>query len=193
MGLRCVNAGPCVLAQHLNAAAEARCNAQHAVVIEPAVVKIAGRHVRCNALESLGVLGSGVNAGAEVTAHGDLGCRNLNLAEVAIGVIDGCAVNHAVKFGPERGAHTHGAWLARGVERVAGERELLELLCGKANGADFSVDTGVELASNVVERMQQRLAGTRVYNGGAKAARTRRLERARGEGYESPHLCLVAL
>ena len=79
--------------------------------------------------------------------RGDFRRGNLNLLAVVVGVLDGSAVDDAIEAGPERGAHAHGAGLAGGVERVAGERKLLEVLGGEADGADLGVGAGVELAA----------------------------------------------
>ena len=64
------------------------------------------------------------------------------------------SVDHAIETGPKGGAHAHGARFAGGVERVAGERNRLELLGGFANGTHFSVGAGVELLLDGVESAQ---------------------------------------
>jgi len=85
-----------------------------------------------------------VDDALHVAARVHFGGADVNLIAVAIGVLDGGAIDDPIETSPESGAHAHGAGLASGVEGVSGERNRLESLCGFANGADFGVGAGVE-------------------------------------------------
>ena len=96
-----------------------------------------------------------VNDARHVTARGHFCGVNLNLVAMPVCVINRSAVDHTVKTRPQSGAHAHGAWFTGGVKRVPGKRDLFEPFGGEANGAHFSVCTGIELLPHGIERAQQ--------------------------------------
>jgi len=129
-----------------------------------------------------------VDDAGHVAAGGNFSCRNADLVAMSIGVFNRSSIDDTVKPGPQGRAHTHGARLAGGVERISGERKLLELLGGLANGADFGMGAGVELLRDCVQCAKQRLAGFGVDDGCAEWARAWSLHGAGGECGDCAHL-----
>jgi hypothetical protein len=84
-------------------------------------------------------------------------CGDVDLIAVAIGVVNGGTVDDTIEASPECCAHAHGAGFAGGVEGVSGEGDCLEAPGGFANGADFSVRTGIELLLDGIEGAKQKL------------------------------------
>ena len=134
-----------------------------------------------------------VNDALHVAARIHFGGGDVNLIAVTVRLLDGGTVDHAIKTGPERRAHAHGAGLAGGVERVTGKRDCLEPFGGFADGAYFGVGAWIELLHDGVEGAQQKLAGPGVDDGCAEGAGTWGAERARGEVHERGHPLQVVI
>jgi hypothetical protein len=134
-----------------------------------------------------------VNYAGHVATRRNFGCGDLNLVEVPIRVLNACAVDNAIEAGPERGAHAHGTRFASGVKRVAAKRKLLESLGRQTNGANLGMRAWVELACNIVERLQQRLAGFCANDGCAEGSRTRGAQRAGRKGNKRSHALCVSI
>ena len=133
------------------------------------------------------------NLAGQVAACGNFSCRNMNLIAVAVGILNGCAVNDAIEARPENGGHAHGTWLARGVKRISVKRDLMQLARGKTHGADLSVRGGINLLRNTVKGAKEQAAGLRVDHGRAEGSRTRGALRARSERHKSKHLGAIAV
>lgn len=126
-----------------------------------------------------------------VGTFGDLRSGNVDLQTVAIGVVDGGAVNNEIELGSDRVGHAHWARLAGAIHRVAGKRRLLELFAGEADGAHFGVGAGIVFAKNGIGGAHQRPPGFGVDNQRAEWGGMRRIHRASSEGVDVAYALFV--
>ena len=132
-------------------------------------------------------LNGAVDNAAHVAALSHFRSRYMNLQDVAFGVLNCGAIDNAVQLCPESTAHTHGARLAGGIQRIAGERKRFEAACGQTDGTDLSVERGVELAMRVIQNAQQEFSGARIHNGCAERSWRGCFERSCSEGDQRDH------
>lgn len=134
-----------------------------------------------------------VNDALHVAARIHFGGGDVNLIAVTVRLLDGGTVDHAIKTGPERRAHAHGAGLAGGVERVTGKRDCLEPFGGFTDCAHLGVGAGVKLLPDGVEGTQQQLAGPGVNDCSTEGAGAGRGERASRKGHKRCHALEVLI